>query len=419
MQENEKSFFGLSGLVWSIGVVEDRQDPEMLGRCKVRFFGHHTDNKLSNFGIPTEDLPWAMPALPIVSSGMSGTGQTPLGPVEGTWVLCVFQDGKNLQEPIMLFSLPGKPLALPDPSLGFSDARESLTDVPGPPESLVFNSDGSGIEVLEKSEQERYPRASHLGQPDTNRLARGDNYIQNDLSLAIPSASKFVMGAPATVGIPWNEPPSSYGALYPYNHVRETESGHVEEFDDTPGSERIHRRHRAGQFQEWRPDGSEISKVTKDRHDFVLGNENRHVDGQETITIDKGVKLLVNVDGGNDFTLEVGRAGDLNLTLDQGNLNVNVLSGDVFKFVNGNVTEVITGNYTRTIQGNHTDTILLNSTTFIGQNETNLVSLNKTLTVGQNFTRLIGQNDSQTVGAATVNLSGVSYTIFAPIVSIN
>ena len=43
---------------------------------------------------------------------------------------------------------------------------------------------------------------------------------------------------------------------YPNNHVYESESGHVQEFDDTPGAERIHTYHRAGTFEEIHPDGS-------------------------------------------------------------------------------------------------------------------------------------------------------------------
>ena len=36
-----------------IGVVEDRNDPLSLGRCRVRAFGIHTEDKAM---IPTEDL---------------------------------------------------------------------------------------------------------------------------------------------------------------------------------------------------------------------------------------------------------------------------------------------------------------------------------------------------------------------------
>ena len=35
--------------VWWQGVVEDRDDPELLGRCRVRILGYHTDNKQKIF----------------------------------------------------------------------------------------------------------------------------------------------------------------------------------------------------------------------------------------------------------------------------------------------------------------------------------------------------------------------------------
>ena len=45
MQSGTKYFMGLEGFIWWIGVVEDRQDPEQLGRVRVRCFGWHTDEK--------------------------------------------------------------------------------------------------------------------------------------------------------------------------------------------------------------------------------------------------------------------------------------------------------------------------------------------------------------------------------------
>ena len=34
-------FMGTNGFVWWQGVVEDRQDPLQLGRCRVRILGWH------------------------------------------------------------------------------------------------------------------------------------------------------------------------------------------------------------------------------------------------------------------------------------------------------------------------------------------------------------------------------------------
>ena len=36
-----KNFTGKDGFVWWYGVVENVDDPEFLGRCKVRCIGYH------------------------------------------------------------------------------------------------------------------------------------------------------------------------------------------------------------------------------------------------------------------------------------------------------------------------------------------------------------------------------------------
>ena len=93
------NIFNKDGFNWWIGVVEDRKDPEKLGRCRVRIFGYHTDSREL---LPVKDLPWAIPIQPITSAGISGIGTTPLGPVEGSWVFGFFLDGNDMQQPAML-----------------------------------------------------------------------------------------------------------------------------------------------------------------------------------------------------------------------------------------------------------------------------------------------------------------------------
>jgi len=85
------------------GCVEDRNDPLKLGRCQVRIVGLHTEDKTI---LPTADLPWAFPVTPITSANTSGIGQSPLGPVEGTWVLIAFMD-PDQQMPMMMGTLGG------------------------------------------------------------------------------------------------------------------------------------------------------------------------------------------------------------------------------------------------------------------------------------------------------------------------
>lgn len=90
--------YNKDGFVWWIGIVEDRTDPLQMGRCRVRIFGYHTDNKTD---LPTSDLPWAIPVQPITSAATSGIGNTPIGVLPGTWVVGFFLDGNEKQQPAM------------------------------------------------------------------------------------------------------------------------------------------------------------------------------------------------------------------------------------------------------------------------------------------------------------------------------
>lgn len=89
------------------GCVENRQDPLKLGRCQVRVVGLHNSDKAQ---LKTEDLPWAYPMQPLTSAGISGIGHTPLGPVEGSWVVIMFRDDDE-QQPILLGTIGGIPQA--------------------------------------------------------------------------------------------------------------------------------------------------------------------------------------------------------------------------------------------------------------------------------------------------------------------
>ena len=97
--------FNKDGFNWWIGVVEDRMDPEKMGRCRVRIYGYHTDSKVI---LPTKDLPWATPIQPITSAAISGIGSSPLGPVEGTWVIGFFLDGEDMQQPAIFGTIATK-----------------------------------------------------------------------------------------------------------------------------------------------------------------------------------------------------------------------------------------------------------------------------------------------------------------------
>ena len=138
------NFIGMDGFIWFYGVVEDRDDPYLIGRVRVRCFGHHTGDKVI---LPTEDLPWSQVMLPVTSAGISGVGQSPIGLVEGSHVFGFFRDGEARQEPVVMGSLPGYPAELADTEKGFYDP----------------NGD--------------FPR--YINSPDTNQLATRDDYSFN------------------------------------------------------------------------------------------------------------------------------------------------------------------------------------------------------------------------------------------------
>jgi len=99
------NIFNKDGFIWWIGVVEDRMDPEKAGRVRVRIYGYHTDDKTL---LPTNDLPWSVPIQPITSAAISGIGSSPLGPVEGTWVIGFFLDGNDMQQPAIFGTIATK-----------------------------------------------------------------------------------------------------------------------------------------------------------------------------------------------------------------------------------------------------------------------------------------------------------------------
>ena len=100
----KRNFMGFDGFTWFQGVVEDHNDPEQIGRVKVRCLGIHTEDKET---LPTDDLPWAMVMMPATSASLSQIGQSPSGLLKGSWVMGWFRDGNSCQEPVVMGSFHG------------------------------------------------------------------------------------------------------------------------------------------------------------------------------------------------------------------------------------------------------------------------------------------------------------------------
>ena len=98
------AFSGQDGFVWGIGVVEDRFDPQKLGRVRVRWLGYHSEDKTK---ILTKDLPWAQVMQSVGGSAMAGIGEAPVNLVEGTWVCGFFSDTGWMDDAVVIGTLPG------------------------------------------------------------------------------------------------------------------------------------------------------------------------------------------------------------------------------------------------------------------------------------------------------------------------
>lgn len=514
-----------------IGVIEDRNDPLKLGRCKVRVIGLHTHDVVK---LPTADLPWAVPMQPITSAAMSGIGVTPLGLVEGTNVIVMFQD-EDKQYPIILGSIGGIPQSsssdvnADDSSLKIKIDGElketnlqtnvlidgsgnTVTDGSGnaitttgqevvlentnklkraveftPSQAcvslikrfeglrLTAYQDSVGVwtigygttrinnipvvqgMVITESQANQYLLADlsekfvpsiqrntralvtqsmfdalccftynvgtgnlnkstlfkdlnaskyleaasgfmswtkaggvelaglvkrrsaekdlfladgipnvagelpvestptttqsvaspdsnttatqsssstigfvdpnrkyplYFDEPDTNRLARHEEINKTIVYKKEAAQLKAVQTAN---GVTWDQPPIPYNAQYPFNHVMQTESGHVLEFDDTPNCERVHIYHRSGTFTEIDSNGTQVNRIIGDGYEILERNGFVQVNGSLNVTIDGAnnlyVKNALNVDVDGVTTINV--RNDANISV-SGNMNLAV-----------------------------------------------------------------------------------------------
>jgi hypothetical protein len=356
---SENYFMGLDGFVWFTGVVEDRNDPDTLGRVRVRCLGFHTED-LND--IPTHKLPWATVMHPVTDPSMQGLGNSPSFLVEGSWVVGFFADAIEKQQPIIIGSLPGKPMNRADPTKGFNDPRTNEStgqpEYAGKPTYGPYPVDGLRFTV---------PSGHDIGESDTNRLAKGEgSESHNSLLLrranrqtSIPIATQpFVptvsdettlenrtsFDEPHPKDIDYNlEDEDDYGVyrsgLYPYNHVFESEAGHITEIDDTPGGERTFRQHSSGTYEEIVADGTKTVKVIGDNYEIIMGNSNVYIDGAVNLTVKGDVRHLIK----GNYHLEVD--GDYTQKIHK-NMRTRIgASGS-----GGNLGEVISGGYSFNIE---------------------------------------------------------------------
>ena len=286
-----------ASFVWWTGVVEDRDDPEMIGRCRVRILGYHSK---STTDIPTDELPWAYPAMPINTRPRG----TPLGPVEGTWVMGFFKDGESAQQPVMTHTLDSGYQAEGNEGDGFNDPGDGYREEKGYPERPKRNwwpGMTGGFVPDDGTIDEDWPA---VDENKVNRLARGDtegtwvDWADERRVTGIESAAP---------NHSWDEPESDYNAQYPFNKVEESESGHVFEVDDTPGHERISRRHKSGSYEELQNDGRVI-KIHGDDYEIIVSHGRDPLSGSKHIYVDGNVNISA--------------VGDVNIKTTEGTIRI-------------------------------------------------------------------------------------------------
>ena len=345
-------YMGKNGFIWWQGVVEDIYDPLKLGRVRVRILGWHSNDKTQ---IPTQDLPWAHVIMPVNSTSVSGKGWSPTGLVQGAWVVGFFRDGTNSQEPVVMGSIGGIntvnipiPWELSEiPNIPFADPESVkkmfAAEVESKKAEILASLDATKNDVGIKPYQlpknptidpkmgfadpdGLYPLISRMGEADTNRLARNEQ-IEN--TIVHKKKNDLEICATALYGF-WSEPQTPYAAQYPFNNVYESQAGHIIEYDDTPGAERIHWYHCSGTFTEIHPRGSEVHKVVGNAWDITTNDKMILVKGNCSFNANKTLKIMM----GKDLEIEV--------------------SGDVKMYVKGNMTTDIGGNCLHKVKGTYT-----------------------------------------------------------------
>lgn len=329
------------------GVVEDNEDPEKLGRLKVRIYGIHSDDDSE---CPTDSLPWAEMAMALNHGFMSGVGYSYV-PLKGTYVW-VFLDCGCEDKPVVFAACPG-----------ISNTKDS---------GSFADPDGE------------FPRDNRLGESDFNRLSRGEQIDDTDIEMSLKARNDMVV--PTATGGTWSEPESTNSAAqYPTNTVLETKSGHTIQIDDTEGNERIHIFHKSGSYFELRSDGDTVLHSTNNNFEIVEMDDNKHIFFNSNETINMNATRLIGMN------------------------NDEVIGNNETRLI-GNNQQITIGNNRQKIVGNNCTNIIGNNLTgIVGNNETRMVANNQLITIGNNRIVTTASNDILTAGGNIIIFGSMTF----------
>ncbi len=288
--------------------------------------------------------------------------------------------------PVIIGTLPGIPDSLPD-----TESKKGFQDITG---NYPKYKDETDVNRLAVGDDDNPHSTLTIRKADrTTNMGRADfEEVQAFMgNIVVPEGITL----PADDGTSFNEPTIPYDATYPYNHVYESEGGHIREMDDTPGKERIHERHSSGTGYEVHPDGTRVARVKGDNYDLTTGDAYVHIKGNHSTTVDGGVRIFVNADASTDdqnYTIQVGKNANVNIQVDGGNVNVVTKSdGDINLMSDRNINMQTKG---FRLQANTVDIDVANN-----WNET---SGNKTESTG---THQMNSTTTTIVGPENINLN--------------
>ncbi len=324
------------------GVVEDRNDPEQMGRVKVRVAGLHTQNKQQ---IPTEDLPWSVVMTPTTSPSVSGVGVTPYL-LEGSWVVCVFIDD-NFQDMIIIGTLPGKPFERRSASVGFTDPIGAYPRYLNKPDLPLASQPG---EIL------KHP----------TMIAREQGLVDEVITAARPKLTTVT----ADLADEKYERPTWYEQgvestrardQYPMTYTEEHEGGHITEFGNSPGEERFSYTHPSGTYQEVNGAGEMTTKVVGHSYEIVTKGKDIFIRGDFNLTTYGSMRHYVK----GDYILEV--EGDY-VQMIHGNRESKISNNDLSE-IGQDVSSVVVGNVKRTVKGYTNEITVKDSTLTVNGNK--------------------------------------------------
>ena len=400
-----ENFYGKDGFIWFTGVVEDRDDPDKLGRVRVRCVGYHTDDVTK---IPTADLPWAWVMMPTTTSSMGGLGEGMPFIVEGSWVIGFWRDATTMQEPVVIGTLPGVPSETQKVDKGFYDPRNEEAQQSegayqykpdyGPYPLRTSDSDVSRL--AKNDENNIHPEIEERDGAVTEEVpTANEKKILGDSESTVDTASNWTDKLATNTDLTatqWKEPKTTDDSIrgadaagrnpetkedrtapykrrnteYPYNRTYETESGHVVEFDDTPFAERIYEKHKSGTFREIDADGNVVTRIVGQNYQIIAGSNFVNVKGDVNLTIDSNCKTYIK----GDWDIQVdGNKNEVvkkNVTETYGTENGEhshtiSVTGKRAETVSNTVTETYQDAKTENVTGAVTETYAANQTTKI------------------------------------------------------